>query len=197
MITLLAALSAAALAGGMHAGLPIQGHPDLGPAEFLAPDAGWTAPILADGAPVGMIRVYVGPTPASASAWCQEQARAVQLALPPLSGLGDEAWAVGDALALVRDGNVGIAVQLHEAADGEAVDRARALVAAIEDAPAAWPQAPRMRQQDGLTFFEAPGAAHLQVDGGRRPIGESWGYEVLPSRVVAWDAWGRAAVLTP
>lgn len=188
-------LSGAAHAGGIHAGLSLIGWPDLGEVELLGPDLGRAAPILDQGRPIGVVRVYVGPTEAAAAAWVEDQARAVQRPLAPLEGLGDAAAAAGDAVVLVREGNVGVGVLVAEG--GGALARARELVAAIADAPAGWPAAAAMRVEGELTFFEVPPGITLQVDGGRRPLGEAWGFVDLPSRVVAWDAWGRATVLLP
>jgi len=192
LLTSLMLLCPAAHAAGIHAGIPVQ-QPGLGPLSHLSPEQGWTAPVLdANGQPVGVVRVYVGPTEAAAAAWLGDARLAVQAPLQPLSGLGDSALAASTVL-LSRDGNVALSVTLGE---GDPTVQARALLASIVDAPAAWPQAPRMRQQDGLWFFEAPGAS-LEVQGGHRPLGEPWGYSVLPEQVVAWDAWGRASVLRP
>lgn len=187
-------LFGSALAAGMHAGVPVQGVDALGAPTFLAADTGWEAPVLdADGQPRGVARVFVAPTAAAAAAWVEDAARTIQSPLKTVSGLGDHALQAA-AVVIVQDGNVALSVSLH---DDDATPIARALVDAIVDSPAGWPAAPTMRQADGLTFFDAPDAVELTVIGGRRPLGQPDGFVDLPSRVIAWDAWGRPAVVTP
>ena len=185
-------LSPGARAAGLHAGIPVQ-QSGLGPVEHLSAEQGWTTPLLdAQGQPVGVLRGYVGPTEAAASAWLEDMKRPVQAPLSPLAGMGDEA-VIAAGVVLVREGNVALSIVLSQ---GDPQRRARTLLASIVDQPRAWPQAPHMRQRGTLWFFEAPGL-ELQVEGGHRPLGEPWGYRQLPREVLAWDAWGRAAVLRP
>ena len=190
---IVALLASSAFAGGLHAGIPVQGLPSLGAATFLSAETGWEAPVLVAGRVAGVARVYVGPTAGAAQAWVEDAARGIQAPLLPVQGLCEQA--VGTSTVIVaRDGNVAFSV----ATQGPlARPIAQDLVAAISDAPAAWPAAPVLTERDGLAFFSAPGAVELTVIGGRRPLGEPDGYQSLPSQVVAWDAWGRAAVMYP
>jgi len=181
-------------AGGMHAGIPVQGVDGLGPATFLSPDSGWEAPALDDaGQPLGVVRVFVGRTQDAALAWVDDAARAIQAPLSPLVGIGDAALTTGPVI-ITRDGNVALCVTL---AGGDARPLATVLLDAILDQPAAWPKPPVPRQDQGLTFFDADNAVALTVQGGHRPLGEPNGYVELPTQVVAWDAWGRAAAIQP
>ncbi|MFT4977846.1 MAG: hypothetical protein ACI8S6_003753, partial [Myxococcota bacterium] len=53
-------------AGELLPGIPVEGVADLGTADFLTPDLGWTAPI-----PGGFVRVFVGRSDEEAQAWVQ------------------------------------------------------------------------------------------------------------------------------
>lgn len=201
---LLIASSLVAAAGGLHAGIPVgfdqaQRLPHLGQPEFEGPQQGWAAPLVgADGQPDGHVRVYVGPTVAAAGAWLDDAQLSVQAPLAALPGLGDRAAGNPDSIVVAQDGNVAVLVRVTDPSTGDARDHAQHLLDAIVDQPGTWPAAPAMRQQDGLWFFDlGPNAVHMTVIGGRRPLGEAHGYVELPEQVVAWDAWGRPAVLLP
>lgn len=187
-------LSGPVLAAGQHAGIPVRGVPGLGEPEFLSPELGWTAPVLgAQGQPRGVVRVFVGKGDLEAELWVTEAVRSVQLPLGVVAGMGDQAVGSSTVLA-VRDGNVGFFVAVHE---GSAREVGLTLLNAIVDVPAAWPAAPVVQQQGELWMVDAPGAAHLDAIGGRRPLGELYGFSRLPEQIVAWDSTGRAAVWTP
>lgn len=191
---ILSLLGSMAFAAGLHAGIPVDGLPTLGPAEFPSPEAGWTAPVLdPQGRPRGVVRVRVSPDEVGAKTWMVEAARGVQAPLSPLLGLGDEALG-GAGVVVARDGNVAVYVAV---AEGSARPTAQLLLSAIVDTPAAWPSPPTVRADGGLWRVEAPGAVHVDALGGRRPLGEPWAFRELPEELVAWDAWGRAAVWRP
>ncbi|MCK6501898.1 hypothetical protein L6R53_00595 [Myxococcota bacterium] len=191
---IIALLTSAALAAGFHAGIPVQGVSGLGAPTFHDASTGWSAPVLgADGQPLGVARVYVAPTTAAAAAWAEDAARAVQAPLVPLPSFGDAALANAGAL-VARDGNVAIAVSVS---GSDPQGPARSLLAAIVDAPAAWPQAPTLRPVDGGWAIVSPGAVGWTITGGQRPLGQPDTWSELPQEIVAWDAWGRAAVMRP
>lgn len=187
-------LSASALAAGLHAGVPVRGVPGLGEPDFLSPELGWSAPVLsAEGQPRGMVRVFVGKAELDAQLWLRDAVLAVQTPLVPVVGLGDQALGSSSVMA-VRDGNVGVFVALHE---GSAREVSLTLLNAIVEQPSAWPAAPRVELKGDLWMVDAPGAAHLDAIGGRRPLGEAYGFSRVPEQVIAWDATGRASVWTP
>lgn len=196
MIGLLLSLTAA-WADGIHTGIPVVGVPGLGAPRFEGAELGWSAPLPGpDGRPEGLVRVYVGPTVASASTWLADSARAVQRPLSSVPGLGDQAWSAGDQLLLVQDGNVAFQVQITQADRGPALALAQTLLDAVVDGDRPWPAAPALRQVQGLWVLESAQAVGWQVIGGRQPLGEQ-GFIELPEQVVTWDAWGRFAVLQP
>lgn len=186
--------TSAALAAGFHAGIPVQGVPGLGAPTFHDALTGWSAPVVDEaGQPQGVARVYVAPTTAAAQAWVEDAVRAVQAPMGALPGLADLALATSGAV-VARDGNVAIAVSVHE---GDPLVAARSLVAAIEETPAAWPQAPTLRAVQGGWEIDAAGAVGWTITGGQRPLGQPDTWSVLPQEIVAWDGWGRASVMRP
>ena len=186
MTALLFCLSA--LANDWHAGVPVQGVPDLGAPSFLTPDLGWTAPVN-DG---GFVRVFVGQDAEEAARWIQHAQMAITVALPPVDDFGDEAYGDPAGLLLIRDRNVAIQVR----ADDNAAAVAQQMLAAIPEAPLPWPQPPLLVEQDGAWEVSAPGAVHVQFSqGGRTTPGASLRFTERPGEVVTWDAYGRPAVL--
>ena len=191
---IIALFTSVALGAGFHAGIPVQGVPGLGAPTFHDAVTGWSAPVLdSRGQPLGVARVYVAPTTAAAQAWVEDAERAVQAPMTAITGLGELALGTAGAV-VVRDGNVAVAVSVHE---GEPLATARSLIAAIDETPAAWPQAPTLRSVQGGWEILAPGAVGWTITGGQRPLGQPDTWSVLPEEIVAWDAWGRAAVMRP
>ncbi|MEL6343618.1 MAG: hypothetical protein AAFV53_10845 [Myxococcota bacterium] len=181
----------AALAGGIHAGIPVRSVPGIGPARFQTAQLGWTAPVERG----GLVRVFVGQTPEAAAQWYDIQRQTVTRPLPPLSMSADQAHGDPTSMVMFLDGNVAVQVR----ADQGARDLAEALRAAIVDEGAAdWPAPPSLRfHPDTNTYtVDAPDAFHISFEGGARI---SRGQEPLrfsapPQTVTAWDALGRASV---
>ena len=99
------ARSSAALAGGVHTGIPVHGVQGVGEPSFLTPQSGWSAGV--DG---GWIRVFVGPTEADAQEWYRRAVATLQVPPPPLA-LADEAAGDDSTLVVFRDGNVAVMVR--------------------------------------------------------------------------------------
>lgn len=186
MTALLFCLSA--LANDWHAGVPVQGVPELGAPSFLTPDLGWTAPVDEG----GFVRVFVGQDAEEAARWIQQAQMAITVPLPPINDFGDEAYGDLEGLMLIRDRNVAIQVR----AEGDAAAVVQWMLAAIPDAPLPWPQPPQLVKQDGTWVVSAPWAVHVQFSqGGRTAPGATLRFTERPGQVVAWDVYGRPAVL--
>lgn len=172
-------------AAGAHAGIPVaQAVAGQGAPSFQTPEIGWTAP-LPGGA---LLRVYVGVDDAAAADWMGRMLQSVQVTQPALDGLGDEARGDGDRIAAARDGNVGVMV----VAVTGAADLARQALAAISDDRSSWPAAATLRADGDQWLVSAPGAAHVQANGGRMARGADLRFTSPPHEVVVWDAYGRA-----
>ncbi|MDP2313176.1 MAG: hypothetical protein Q8P41_09750 [Pseudomonadota bacterium] len=200
MIPLL--LIGAALAGGVHVGIPVTGVPGLGEPSFLTPATGWTAAVEG-----GWVRVYVGPTEAAGVEWYARMLESLGVQPAVLPDLGahpgvaahlgpvDAAHGDGETLVAFRDGNVGVLVR----AQGGARAIADVLLAAIvDDGPAV--RTPTISSTAGPERrweVDAPGSVHLSFTGGRAVPFQRGVYTQAPREIVSWDAWGRASVLTP
>jgi hypothetical protein len=174
----------AAHAAGLHAGIPVDAAVDGQTApSFQTPALGWTAGLPGG----GVLRVFVGADAAAAADWAGRMAQSVQVALPPIAGLGDAAWGDGARVALATDGNVGVMV----VADAEAAPRVAQALARIVDAPAAWPGAPALGRDGADWVLGEGGFAHVQVTGGRAARGGGLRFTTPPTAILAWDGWGR------
>lgn len=179
-------LVAAALAGGLHAGIPVAGVPGVTDPAFQTPATGWTASV-----DDGWIRVHVGVTEAESVAW---YARTLAtLGAPPapyaLAGV-DEAHGDGTTLVAFRDGNVGVLVRVGSGARAVA-ERLRD---AIVDAPAPSVAPRAVQEADGTWRCEAAGALAVTAEGGRPAPLKPGAFVEAPKACVAWDAYGRAVV---
>ncbi len=193
--SLLLLSGAAHAADPLHTGIPVDGVESLGAADFLTPSLGWSAPI-----PGGFVRVFVGASEAAASEWAAQSQMAITVSLPLLDGVGDEAWGDGTGLLIVRDRNVAVQVRVHDPLQEDAQTVAQRMLAAIPDGAAAdWPAPPVLVQgAEGYWRVEAPGAVRVQyADGGVLvPDPTALVFSQPPGTVIAWDAWGRPAILT-
>ncbi len=177
----------------LHAGVPVDGVESLGAADFLTPELGWSAPI-----PGGFVRVFVGDSEAAAESWAAQSQMAITVSLPRLAGVGDEAWGDGVGLLIVRDRNVAIQVRVHDPQQEDARAVAQRMLAAIPVGAVDWPAPPALVQgAEGHWRVEAPGAVRVQfADGGvLTPDPTELVFSQPPGTVVAWDAWGRPAIL--
>ncbi len=194
---LLALLLAPALARsqppGPHTGLPVDGIDEaLAAPRFHSARMGYSRDF-----PKGIARVYVGDGEAAATEWFDEMATRIHKQKPvPVDALGDAALQVGDKVLLVREANIGLMV---ETAAGAEVWMTR-LRGAITDAPAAPPALPALRVEGAAFVVEAPrDCRQLSWVGGRLSAASTaldapLRFDEPPSRLVAWDALGRAAV---
>ena len=181
-------LSGMAQAEPLLPGVPVAGVDGLGPADFLTPALGWTAPIEG-----GFVRVFVGTSAAEADAWVQQAQMAITVPLPAVAGIGEAAWGDEDGLLLVRQGNLALQVR----ADGGARAVAETLLAAVPVEASDWPEPPTLQPTtDGRWQVEAPGAVAVRfADGGAIVPGSvPLTFTALPGTVVAWDALGRPSV---
>lgn len=181
------ALTGLAFAGGVHAGIPVTGVAGVTDPAFESPALGWTAAV-----PGGFARVFVGRAEVDAERWYAQTLTTLTLSPPAADGVGDACAGDGDFLFLWRDGNVAALVR----ADGDARAIAARLHAAIEDG-APWPAAPALAQVGGQWIVDAPGALAVQAEGGRLAPFKADRWVAPPTRVVAWDRYGRPAVLDP
>ncbi len=183
MITLLVG---AALAAGVHAGIPVSGVPGVGAASFLTPETGWTASIEG-----GWVRVYVGATEAAGAEWYDRTLESVGVPPPVLADFAaDIAHGDGETLVAFRDGNVGVLVRAQAGARGIA----EALRAAIVDR-AAPVVTPTLSSTSGQWRVDAPGAVHISFTGGRAVPFQRGVFTQPPREIVVWDALGRASVI--
>lgn len=183
-------LVGAALAAGVHGGIPVRGVPGIGEPSFQTPATGWTAAVEG-----GWVRVYVGLTEAAGEDW---YGRTLQtLGVPPAElapfapGI-DAAHGDGDTLVAFRDGNVAVLVRTSTGARAVA----EALHAAIVE-DTAGPKAPTIRASAGTWEVDAPSAVHISFTGGRGVPFKRGVFTEPPRQIVVWDALGRATVLTP
>ena len=173
----------AALAGGVHAGIPVVGVPGLGEPSFLEPAAGWSA-----GVPGGLVRVFVGHDAAEASAWLNESIP-LSAGKAPSYPFADEAWGDGVGLLAFRDGNVGVFVRV----DSGARALAEVLQASIVDDGSPWPTAPALTSQEGAWTLPVAQGQHVSFQGGRLARGAGWTFTAMPYELVVWDQTGRPA----
>ncbi|MFZ5481898.1 MAG: hypothetical protein ACOZNI_34375 [Myxococcota bacterium] len=176
-------LVAAALAGGLHAGIPVHGVAGVGEPTFLTATSGWTASVEG-----GWVRVFVGASEADGDAW-YDRAVATLGVTPPALAFADEAHGDGETLLAFRDGNVGVVVRVEAGARAVA-ERLRAAI--VDGGPS--PVTPRILRTAEGWACEAPGAVHVAVSGARAVPFRPGLYAEAPREVVAWDTYGRATV---
>jgi hypothetical protein len=177
----------------LHVGIPVAGVAGLGEADFLTPELGWTAPI-----PDGFVRVFVGPSEAAAASWARAAQQAITVPLPSLAGVGDEAWGDTDGLLILRDRNVALQVRVRGGEDDAALAVAETMLAAMPPTAVDWPSPPALvAAGEGSWRVEAPGAVAVRFTGGAVTDAAALTFTAPPDALVAWDAWGRPAVLTP
>ncbi len=178
-------LLGAALAAGIHTGIPVRGVQGLGEPSFKGVDAGWSA--SADG---GYVRVFVGRTEAEAAAWLAEGVP-LSAGQAPAYTFADEAWGDGQAILAFRDGNVSVFIRVEQGA----LPLAERLRAAIVDGGPAWPAPPALRQEGERWVLDATGLGGVRYQGGRLAREPGWVFTEPPDELVVWDAWGRPAVV--
>lgn len=178
-------LLGAALAAGIHTGIPVRGVQGLGEPSFQGVDAGWSASV--DG---GYVRVFVGRTEAEAAAWLSE-GLPLSAGQAPSYPFADEAWGDGEVMLAFRDGNVGVFVRVSAGARGVA----ERLQAAIVDGGPAWPAPPTLVSQDGRHTLPVDPRGGVTYQGGRLAREPGWVFTALPTELVVWDPWGRPAVV--
>jgi hypothetical protein len=176
-------------AGELLPGIPVEGVADLGTADFLTPDLGWTAPI-----PGGFVRVFVGRSDEEAQAWVQASQMSITQPLPAIAGLGSEAYGDETGLVIVRNQN--IALQVRSSGAARAV--AESMLAAVPVDGAPWPSPPSLVEgEDGRWQVSAPGAVRVTFSGGRVvPGAASLTFSQPPTELTAWDRLGRSATWT-
>lgn len=181
-------LVGAALAGGLHTGIPVRGVQGLGEPSFDGLDAGWSASVEG-----GFVRVFVGRTEGEASAWLQQ---GVPLAVgsPGTLAFADEAWGDGEGVLAFRDGNVSVFVRVERGARAVA-ERLRA---AIVDGGQDWPEPPRLEGTEGCWMLVLPqDTVDFRFQGGRLSREQGCTFKAKPREIVSWDAWGRVVVGGP
>lgn len=181
----------AALAGGMHSGIPVKGVPGVGAPSFESAEAGWSA-LLDDGqGQTGVVRVFVGQTEEEAADWLGRTAMAMTRTPAAYPHFGDEALGDGDGLLMFRDGNVAAQILVSAGARSWG-DQLRS---AIVNDGSAWPAAPRLEPQaDGTWAAKIPSSSTLSASGGRIVPGQGDRFSEAPRELVLWDRYGRAAV---
>ena len=180
-------LPSVALAGGLHTGVVLTGHPD-----FEAPRHQSAREGVSMDFPGGIARVYVGTTESAAQEWYAEKSAFIARHKPTaLIGLGDEAQQVEDGTVLFRDGNVAVLVQVKSGARSAA----EALHAAIDDSKTQAP-APATLATDASGYrIDAPHATHIAYVGGSlAPERPGLWFTVPPRRVITWGPLGRSTV---
>lgn len=184
---LLSLLISAASAAGLHSGVAVEALAGFEPPRHQSSREGLSLDFEG-----GIARVYVGPSVPAAQEWFAEKAAFVARQSPtPLDGVGDEALHAGDAMVLVRDGNVALLVQVKAGARA-ATDT---LLQAIDDSGAPAPAAATLARGAGGHVLTAPGATHIAWVGGRLAAeGPGLRFTVPPRRVVTWGPLGRATV---
>lgn len=181
------ALLPAALAAGLHSGVVLDGHEGFAPPRHQSVREGVSLDFKG-----GIARIYVGPTELATQEWYAEKSAFVARQKPvPLDDVGDEALHTGDAMVLVRDGNVGLLVQVKAGARAAA----DTLLQAIDDSGTPPPAPARLVPEGALLRVEAAEASHIAWTGGRlSPQGPGLRFGTPPDRVVTWGPLGRATV---
>lgn len=184
---LLHALLPAALAAGLHTGVVLEGHEGFEAPRHQSAREGLSLDFKG-----GIARVYVGPSELAAQEWYAEKVEFVARQRPvALGGLGDEALHDGDAMVLVRDGNIGLLVQVKAGARAAA----EKLIQAVDDSGTPPPQPGRLVGEGDTLRLDARGAVHVAWTGGRLlPTGPGLRFGSPPTRVVTWGPLGRATV---
>lgn len=186
---MIALLFGVAFAAGVHGGIPVHGVPGVGEPSFLTPASGWTAAVQG-----GWVRVFVGPTEAAGAEWYDRMLESLGVPPPELTDLAavtDAAHGDGVTLVSFRDGNVAVLVRVQSGARAVADTLRAAIVDGVPPSPA-----PSLAEGGGRWTVDAPYAVHLTVTGGRAIPFKRGQFAEPPREVVAWDALGRATVLT-
>lgn len=191
MLLLVALLGGPALAGGLHAGIPVHGVPGLGEPTFLTPASGWTAAVEG-----GWVRVFVGADVAEAEAWYDRTLEGIVRRAPAYRMAGaDEAHGDGRTLVSFRDGNVGVLLRVER---GAAALATRLLASIVEAGPGLGEvEIRRVPDCDASWSISAPGAAGIRVPSGGRSGRNEVRVREKPAELYAWDAYGRVTVVRP
>ncbi|MCO4743802.1 MAG: hypothetical protein KC912_03370 [Proteobacteria bacterium] len=197
---MIAFLLATALAGGLHAGVDPARVSGLGRVVYMAPEAGWSAP-LADES--GSVRVFVGRGDTDAAAFYEAK---VKHRSGVAMSLGDVSLRDGNE-AFVRDGNLVVAVR---APDAQAlVTRVLGRATGFEN----WPPIPEVVVSGRNVRVNGSWAAVLLIGGESQAIdGTRSRTHIVPTglktgridgtldpssiEVTAWDKYGRLVVTT-
>lgn len=185
---ILLSLLASALAAP---GVPVKGIQGLGEARFGTSRTGWTAPMTEMN---GIVRVFVAKTPQEAEAWVTLMLEHFTKPIPAYEGTFSVPGATdlhgdGVGVMLARKGNVGVMVR----SDADALLWTETMLSLVRDA-GPWPSAPSLvKTAAGQWTAKANGAEHVAFKGGRLVAGQGLTWSEPPTRLVAWDSWGRAA----
>jgi hypothetical protein len=183
--------SLAAIASPMHTGIPVFGVDGIDAPSFQGSRTGWTA--LVEG---GFVAVFVGKDEVEAQFWVDQKTEYLEAYKPKEHPTFKEETqvdlALGDGVGLLifRDKNVAVMCR-NRANAGHWAQR---LHSAIIDIPAPWPLAPTLKS-DALGWIpEAPeSTVHLAFQGGQTDATPRLRFTKPPTRLIAWDGWGRAA----
>ena len=181
----------AAAASSIHTGIPVFGVSGVDSPSFQGSTTGWTA--LVEG---GFVAVFVGQDEVEAQFWVDQKAEYLKAYNPqPHTTFKEENQvdlALGDGVGLLifRDKNVAVMCRNR----WNAGVWADLLHSAIVDIPAPWPSAPNLMPDSKGWVAEAPDSTvHLAFQGGQTDATPSLRFIEPPTRLVAWDGWGRAA----
>ena len=179
-------LISAALAEGLHTGIPLDGIEGSSLPMYQSTATGWST-LVED----GLVRVFVARDVETATAWMITfQEKLAKFDPQPYPEFADEALGDGESILLFRDGN--ISVLIHTKAN--ALHWAEITLAAISDEPAPWPEPPLLMKDDlGWWRLDAPSATHIAYVGGERLDSGGLTFTAPPRAAVAWDGWGRAS----
>ena len=183
--------SLTAFASPMHTGIPVFGVEGIDAPSFQSSRTGWTA--LVEG---GFVAVFVGRDEVEAQFWVDQKTEFLEAYKPQAHPTFQEETqvdlAMGDGVGLLifRDKNVAVMCRNRT----NAADWATRLHSAIIDIPAPWPEAPSLISEPHGWVPEAPeSTVHLAFQGGQTAATPSLRFTKPPTRLVAWDGWGRAA----
>lgn len=179
-------LLGAALAAGIHTGIPTEGVEGFSLPLYQSTATGWSAQVED-----GLVRVFVAQDVEAAQLWVVTmQEKLAKFDPQPYPDLADEALGDGESILLIREGN--LAILVHTKANAR--QWAEVALEAISDEPVPWPSPPTLLSSElGWWRLEAPGAVHIAYVGGTRMEQSGLSFTTPPRAAVAWDAWGRAA----
>jgi len=184
-------LLSVAQATDLHTGVPVVGIDGLSLPRFQTVDTGWAATV-----PSGFVRIYVGATQTDAMRWISDRKEKLVSVNPKPnteyveSSQVDEAYGDGTQLLMFRSKNVAVCSRNKI----DATVWADTILHSIVDIPYPWPQPPSLAIEDDFWVIKAAHKTHhLSFVGGKNAESAELRFTQPPYRVIAWDAWGRAA----